>query len=162
MKKVLLILVAIIGFVFCVNAQKTINAIVVEYPNATRILIDDGGDSGLCPVYCYKIGAILVLSPGGYFIAIANNAIVMTHQFLVDGSTWKCRLDNLSGDKKGSGVGKYYIDSENVIHLIRDNGFEDTASISYDEDENLVVSFHGKTLRGTSIPIEVDEGPYSQ
>ena len=161
MKKILLTFVAIIGFVLCVNAQKTINAIVVQFPNAPRVSDDlFPNDSYLKgKSFHYDVGAILVLSPLGYFAAISNNATVSTG---FDGNGPTGRLTKLSGDKKGGGVGKYYIDSDNVIHLIRDNGFEDTASISYDEDENLVVSFHGKTLRGTSIPMDFTEGPYSQ
>ena len=144
MNKILLILVAIIGFGFCANAQKTVNVIVVMYPNA-ELQKWSGATVGW---YNCELGSIIILNSKGYYKYVMKDA-----KFWIITKEAVTKLNyHFSGTD--SDTGKYYIDSDNVIHFTSDNGFEDTGNISYDENRKMVISYLGKTLRQliSSIP----------
>lgn len=134
MKKILMILVIVTYSVFYANAQsdsakstpaaskgKTIHVDVTENQNS---------------VY---VGTILILHQDGSFL-YGNNA--KFNSYTEDGH-WNYAIP------KGNIItrGTYYIDSNDIIHFTRDNGYEDKGSFSYDENGKVVVLYKDKTLR---------------
>ena len=55
--------------------------------------------------------------------------------------------NDASGRERLSRTGKYVIDTNNVIHITWDNGYEETATLSYNSStRRAVIEYNGYTL----------------
>ena len=119
------------------SSTKYVSAVVTMYPNADMEKVPNTRGW-----YYWKLGAVIILNSKGYYMYSMEGA---EYRLITTEAVTKTDY-SIKGTGDG-GVGKYYIDSNNVIHFTTYNGFEDTGNISYDDNRRIVISYLGKTLR---------------